>query len=435
MGVILKDKMEDFPAAEGEFQSLLTRYPDNIYRLDTYYNLYLMFMRAGDTVKAERYRQLILSEFPDSKYGMALRDPDYIGSLRRMAENENRYYDQALEAYLDNNNARVHEIYAKVSNDFPLSKLMPKFMFLEALTCVTDHKPEEFKQILMQMLERYPDTDLTEYASSYLKGLAEGRKLMAGAGNMRGMLWDIRLGNDSLPADTSAVKFELDPSQRQLLVFLYPTDVISPNALLFDVARHNFSSFVVKDFDLEQMNFGRLGLLIVKGFDNLNEVNHYLKVLNASQTLKLPPEVRPLVISEKNFDTLLQSGSSFDTYFNYMRDKTYTDTQERVLPSDFFEHEPPGETPEGFTPDQEQTDSETLPPDEEIPAPEPPAAPASKTPAPKAPKKPVPKPQKAPEPKKTPEAPKPAVPAPPTPQKPALPEYPEGSEGDDPLFE
>ena len=121
----------------------------------------------------------------------------------------------------------------------------------------------------MQMLERYPDTDLTEYASSYLKGLAEGRKLMAGAGNMRGMLWDIRLGNDSLPVDTSAVKFELDPSQRQLLVFLYPTDVISPNALLFDVARHNFSSFVVKDFDLEQMNFGRLGLLIVKGFDNL----------------------------------------------------------------------------------------------------------------------------------------------------------------------
>ena len=67
MGVILKDKMEDFPAAEGEFQSLLTRYPDNIYRLDTYYNLYLMFMRAGDTAKAERYRQLILSEFPNSK--------------------------------------------------------------------------------------------------------------------------------------------------------------------------------------------------------------------------------------------------------------------------------------------------------------------------------------------------------------------------------
>lgn len=452
MGVILKDKMEDFPAAEGEFQSLLTRYPDNIYRLDTYYNLYLMFMRAGDTVKAERYRQLILSEFPDSKYGMALRDPDYIGSLRRMAENENRYYDQALEAYLDNNNARVHEIYAKVSNDFPLSKLMPKFMFLEALTCVTDHKPEEFKQILMQMLERYPDTDLTEYASSYLKGLAEGRKLMAGAGNMRGMLWDIRLGNDSLPVDTSAVKFELDPSQRQLLVFLYPTDVISPNALLFDVARHNFSSFVVKDFDLEQMNFGRLGLLIVKGFDNLNEVNHYLKVLNASQTLKLPPEVRPLVISEKNFDTLLQSGSSFETYFNYMRDKTYTDTQERVLPSDFFEHEPPGEVPEGFTPDQEQTDSETLPPDEEIPpaddqpaADEEPEATTSAAdsvaapvaPAPKVPAKPVPKAPKklVPEPKKTPEAPKPAVPAPPTPQKPALPEYPEGSEGDDPLFE
>lgn len=49
MGVILKDKMEDFPGAESEFNRLLSRYPDNIYRLDTYYNLYLMYVRQGDT--------------------------------------------------------------------------------------------------------------------------------------------------------------------------------------------------------------------------------------------------------------------------------------------------------------------------------------------------------------------------------------------------
>ena len=90
MGVILKDKMEDFTAAEGEFETLLHRYPDNVYRLDTYYNLYLMYMRAGNMAKAELYRNLILSDFADSKYGMAMRDPDYIGNLRRMMEVENQ---------------------------------------------------------------------------------------------------------------------------------------------------------------------------------------------------------------------------------------------------------------------------------------------------------------------------------------------------------
>lgn len=469
MGVILKDKMEDFPAAETEFETLLRRYPDNIYRLDAYYNLYLMFMRAGEMAKAERYRQLILTEFPDTKYGLALRDPDYIGSLRRMQEMEGQLYDQALDAYLDNDNAEVHALYSTVGKDFPLSKLMPKFMFLEALSYVTDRKPEEFKKTLMEMLERYPNTDLTEFASSYLKGLAQGRKLQHGVSNMRGMLWDTRLGNDSIPSDTTELKFDLDPSQQQLLVLLFPTDEINPNALLFEVARHNFSSFVVKDFDLEQMNFGRLGLLIIKGFENVNEINHYLKVMNSSTQLELPPQVRPVVISVKNFDTLLRGGGSFDEYFKYMRDKTYEDTQERVLPSEFFEHEPPGVRPEGYEDETSDADAPATEPEPEVTV-EPseaddsePEAKPDVMPVPQPESKPKPKPEAEPEQKQEPEPeqqPKPeSAPAPekpaatplpekpkpeaqqtkpaPTPATPApvLPDYPEGSEGDDPLLD
>lgn len=467
MGVILKDKMEDFPAAETEFETLLRRYPDNIYRLDAYYNLYLMFMRAGEMAKAERYRQLILTEFPDTKYGLALRDPDYIGSLRRMQEMEGQLYDQALDAYLDNDNAEVHALYSTVSKDFPLSKLMPKFMFLEALSYVTDRKPEEFKKTLMEMLERYPNTDLTEFASSYLKGLAQGRKLQHGVSNMRGMLWDTRLGNDSIPSDTTELKFDLDPSQQQLLVLLFPTDEINPNALLFEVARHNFSSFVVKDFDLEQMNFGRLGLLIIKGFENVNEINHYLKVMNSSTQLELPPQVRPVVISVKNFDTLLRGGGSFDEYFKYMRDKTYEDTQERVLPSEFFEHEPPGVRPEGYEDETSDADAPATEPEPEVtvepseaddsepevkpdvmPEPQPESKPEPKPeaePEQKPEPEQQPKPESAPAPEKPtatplPEKPKPEaprakpVPTPATPA-PALPDYPEGSEGDDPLLD
>ena len=446
MGVILKDKMEDLPAAETEFETLLRRYPDNVYRLDAYYNMYLMYMRSGDVAKAEKYRRLILDEFPDTKYGLALRDPDYIGSLRRMQEMEGQLYDQALDAYLDSRNAEVHSLYATVSKDFPLSKLMPKFMFLEALSYVTDRKPDEFKQTLMELLERYPNTDLTEFASSYLKGLAQGRKLQHGVSNMRGMLWDTRLGNDSIPSDSTELKFDLDPSRQQLLVLLFPTDEINPNALLFEVARHNFSSFVVKDFDLEQMNFGRLGLLIIKGFSNVNEINHYLKVMNSSAQLELPPQVRPVVISVDNFDTLLRGGGSFDEYFRYMRDKTYEDTQERVLPSEFFEHEPPGVAPEGYEDGDIPAEGDGLPGQEITTEPEvsampdePELSPASPVAEPAKPEQVKPEPAKPEQVKPEPAKPEPAVPvtaAPkPAPAPPALPDYPEGSEGDDPLLD
>ena len=465
MGVILKDKLEDFPASESEFERLLTRYPDNIYRLDTYYNMYLMYMRQGKTAKAEYYRNLILTDFAESPYGQAMRDPDYIGSLRRMMEQENQLYDKTLEAYFGNNNAEVHTLYTQVRKEFPMSALMPKFMFLEALAQVTDHNSEGFKTTLMEMLEKYPDTDLTPYASAYLKGLAQGKQLQAGASNMRGMLWDIRLSNDSTAtADGQELEFELDPNKEQYLVLLYPTDEVSPNALLYGVARHNFSSFVVKDFDLEQMNFGRLGLLIIKGFDNVEEINHYRQVMAASTTFTLPPQVRPVVISAANFSTLMKSGRSFDDYFRYMRDKTYRDTEEAVLPPEIYgeseglapeetaeETDPltEGDQPEEALPEEalpeeimpaetplpENTEDDNLPQvidqeaDQElINAPEEPAKAEEPVKArPEA--KPVPKPQPKPK-----AEPKP-VPKPPAKPKPQLPVYDPGSEGDDPLLD
>ena len=299
-----------------------------------YYNLYMMYQRMQLLDEAERWRQLIISEFPDSKYGVALRDPDYIETLKRMPEEQSRMYDAAYEAYLDNRNADVHEAYAQMMRLFPLSDAMPKFMFLHALSYVTEKKPDEFNATLRELLERYPDTDVTSLASSWLKGMAAGRKLQQGAGNARGMLWDIRLGEDSISGDSAleAAQFDFDPDQPQILVMVYPTDSVSANELLFQVARHNFNSFVVKDFDLEQMTFGRLGMLLVKGFENEAEMNHYRSVLGQSEIMTLPPQVTLVPISAGNFNTLISQGRTFEEYFNAARAAALESTEMSVIP-------------------------------------------------------------------------------------------------------
>ena len=77
---------------------------------------------------------------------------------------------------------------------------------------------------------------MTPLASAWLKGMAQGRKLQEGMANHRGMIWDIRLSNDSTAgaADSlSVAEFDFDPEQPQLLVLVYPTDTVSANELLF----------------------------------------------------------------------------------------------------------------------------------------------------------------------------------------------------------
>lgn len=333
MGVILKDKLEDFPASMSEFDRLLKDYPDNVYRLDVYYNIYLMYMREGKTAEAERYRRLIIDDFPESKYGTAMRDPQYIENLKTMDARQQLLYEQTYDDYLNNRNDRVHSAYAEMSEKYPLSKIMPKFMFLHALAYVTENRPEEFNAVLRDMLERYPDTDITPIAAAWLKGMAQGRKLHAGSGgNLRGMFWDIRLNenpNDSTSLDP--VVFDLDPNTKQLLVFVYDTAEVPGNALIYEIARHNFKSFVVKDFDIEQMNFGRLGMVIVRGFDSLDELNHYRRVMAASDEFKLPKGVRPIPMGVGNFEKLINEGRSFDDYFKYLESQNYIDAQAGLL--------------------------------------------------------------------------------------------------------
>lgn len=348
MGSILKDKLEDFGAAQKEWNTLLTRYPDNIYRLDVYYNLYLMLMRMERPDLAEKWRGLILSDFADSKYGQALRDPDYVENLRRMPQDQQQMYDRAYDAYLNNRNAEVHDAYGEMMRKYPVSDVMPKFMFLHALAYVTEKKPDEFNSTLRELLERYPDTDITPLASAYLKGMAQGRKLNEGVSNTRGMLWDIRLTNEADSTASASVDnedaFVFDADVPQVLVLAFPTDSVSPNELLYMVARHNFNSFVVKDFDLEQMNFGRLGMLLVKGFENEAEAEHYRTLLGRSTHMTLPPQVTPFIMTADNFNRLIAGGHTLEDYFRAAGENSLDRTEDANIPEP-PEEEAPEEEP------------------------------------------------------------------------------------------
>ena len=188
---------------------------------------------------------------------------------------------------------------------------------------------------------------MTDMAGGILSGLKAGRVPNSSQSNSRGMVWSMRLSNDSVPmaADGQPANFERDPDKPQYLVLVFPRDSVNANQLLYDVARFNFSSFVVRDFDLEPMSFGNVGLLIVKGFDNLRQLEHYRSVMEKSP-FRIPDGVRPVMISKANFELLLREGRSFEEYFRFEEDDKYDAVEESVLePEEEISPEESEETP------------------------------------------------------------------------------------------
>lgn len=318
MALILKDKLEDYPAARVEFMTLERRYPDNPHRLDTYYNMYLMSVRENNKADAELWRRKIIADFPESPYGTAMRDPQYFENLRRMNQLQEEIYSNAYQAYLENRNTEVHGLAEKMEKDYPLSPLMPKFVFIDALSYLTEKDHDRFKERLGTLLEKWPDTDMTPMAAGIMKGIKSGKALNSGSGNATGMIWSASLSNDSTAVgEKSAARFTTDPDAPQYLVLAFPVDSVNVKQLIYDVARFNFTSFLVKDFDMEPMNFGQIGLLIIKGFPNQRELEEYRTVMSRNN-LELPEGTRPIMISKSNFELLLREGRSFDEYFNFL---------------------------------------------------------------------------------------------------------------------
>lgn len=374
MGVILKDKLEDYPAARDEFDELMERYPDNNYLLDVYYNMYLMAVREDDRAESERWRRMIIEKFPDSAYGKAMLDPDYFKKLREMHARQEDMYEQAYKAYLEDKNRTVHSLTRQMEEDYPLSPILPKFVFIDALSYLTEGDYAQFKDRLTELLQKWPDTDMTPMAGSIVKKLNEGKIPHQGMSNSRGMIWDLRLSDnqdDEIGADGQPAKFDRDPEKPHYLVIAFPRDSVSSNQLLYEIARFNFSSFVVKDFDLEPMSFGNIGLIVIKGFDNLRQVERYRTVMAASD-FELPAGARPIMISKANFELLLREGRTFEEYFRFEQEEpepplpdAVDEALEEVLTEGGGEEEMIGDEETEEPADEEEAGDET-PENEEI---------------------------------------------------------------------
>ena len=374
MGVILKDKLEDYPASREEFEELMERYPDNKYLLDVYYNMYLMAVREDDIASAERWRRMIIEQFPESGYGKAMLDPDYFNKLREMHQMQESMYEKAYEAYLGNDNRVVHALTQKMEADYPLSPILPKFVFIDALSYLTEGDYTQFKDRLVELLQKWPDTDMTPMAGSIVKNLNAGRVPHQGLSNSRGMIWDLRLTDNQdaeMASDGQPANFERDPEKPQYLVLAFPRDSVNANQLLYEIARFNFSSFMVKDFDLEAMHFGNIGLIIVKGFDNLRQLERYRTVMGESD-FTLPEGCRPIMISKANFELLLREGRSFEDYFRFEEDVEDMEAVEEAASEEQAETDETAteESEEEITTEESEEEITTEDSEEEIPIPE-----------------------------------------------------------------
>ena len=319
MGMIYKDKLENLPLSIQTFAELEKRFPENSHRLESFYQVYLMALRLKDASLQEEYKNKLIKQFPETDYAVAVADPNYEYNVRMMDVVQDSLYEQTYEQYLAENIPAVRKSYQTVSEKYPLAKLMPKFMFLDALTYVQAGDPDGFKEALKALLEKYPSADVSELAGEMLKGVLRGRQMVQGG--IRGMAWNLRFGageDGSLSAADSARVFKADQNVPYRLVMFYPAGQVDKNRLLFSVAAYNFANFMVKQLDMTFEDYGAVSQFILSGFYSFDEIWHYYQMIYGKDgyASALDRSIAIIPISDDNYETLMH-GKTLEEYIAF----------------------------------------------------------------------------------------------------------------------
>ncbi|MCF0196271.1 MAG: hypothetical protein HUK03_03370 [Bacteroidaceae bacterium] len=346
-GILEQEQLENFPLAEQTMLRLLHEFPDYPNREEIYYHLFLLYGRLGRIEEAETYRQKLLEEYADTKLAQLLSNPYYEQIARNGTHMEDSLYADAYDAYQQANFGRVESDYQFSTQNFPEGKNRARMLFIRAMSQLYGGSRDSFLVSLKEVIQKFPKEEVTELANAIMKGLNEGRLLMDDRYDASS-IWGRRNraeGEDSTVVDTLSGECITNFN----FVLAYPTHSLDENQLLFEVARYNFSNYMVRNFDIEIREDRGLNMLLVRGFLSHDEVHAYVQKLYADDHMRVLLEgIRSLLISDENLK-LLGTTFSFDDY------KAFYD--ERFAPL---------EVPEELQID-EPTDLEIIDPDDVLP--------------------------------------------------------------------
>lgn len=317
MGQIYKDRLEDLPLAVSTFQQYIKRFPKHMYVSDAYYQAYLMEVKMGNAVQAEAFRTDLLNEFPDSKYGQLLTNPDYVETKQQMFVEQDSLYRETYVAFNKSDFSKVFSDVTYVTEKFPLTPLMPKFMFLKSLSIGKTQDQQTFENSLNELVTNYPESDVSSISKDILALIRQGRE--AQQGTSHGTILARREAelNGVIQGDSTVVGFSPDKLSLHRLMLVSSATEEALYELQFQLAVYNFSRFLLKDFDLNISKIGGLGnALSVYNFENYEEAEWYLKSIEEApeiNALMSALKISPVIISDKNY-ALVGSGLTFEDY-------------------------------------------------------------------------------------------------------------------------
>lgn len=361
-GVIFKDKLDNLKLGEKALTRLTRQYPTYSKTDEAWYHLFLLYSRLGNSAKADSCLAHLKADFPESDFTILLSDPFFEENARFGVHIEDSLYAATYEAFRKD---RYQEIKAnaKISRErFPLGENRPKFIFIEGLGMLNDGDAVSCLANMKEVVEKYPQSEVSEMAGMIIKGVQEGRKLHGGKFDL-GDIWSRRSMTVEVSDSTIADTLTVDRNVNYVFLLAFNADSVNSNQLLYDMAKYNFTNFMVRNFDIGVDEDNGVSRMLISGFLNYDEALQYARQLYSDE--EMPDKLKGckrIIISEENLK-LLGTKYSYEEYDNFFEQALaplqISNEQLLIIPTTVEQAEDP-ETEEAGNETEEEADVDDL---------------------------------------------------------------------------
>lgn len=361
-GVIFKDKLDNLKLGEKALTRLTRQYPTYSKTDEAWYHLFLLYSRLGNNAKADSCLTHLKADFPESDFTILLSDPFFEENARFGVHIEDSLYAATYEAFRKD---RYQEIKAnaKISRErFPLGENRPKFIFIEGLGMLNDGDAVSCLANMKEVVEKYPQSEVSEMAGMIIKGVQEGRKLHGGKFDL-GDIWSRRSMTVEVSDSTIADTLTVDRNVNYVFLLAFNADSVNSNQLLYDMAKYNFTNFMVRNFDIGVDEDNGVSRMLISGFLNYDEALQYARQLYSDE--EMPDKLKGckrIIISEENLK-LLGTKYSYEEYDNFFEQALaplqISNEQLLIIPTTVEQAEDP-ETDEAGNETEEEADVDDL---------------------------------------------------------------------------
>jgi hypothetical protein len=306
--MIYNEQLGDKPASAKMFEDLVTKYPENKYKLQSYYQLYRLYLAMNNSQKSNYYKNILLDKYPDSDYANIIRNPNFMADKAAKKSDLELFYEDTYRKYLNGEYADVITRRGQAEQMYPSNIFMPKFDMLRTLAIGRTQPVGVFTASLQDIVRNYSEDPVKDQAQDILDYI-----------NGMGHIDETKLPEK----DTIARMYNYSEDTTHLLVLAFRNvGPINSDQIKSKLSNYNTKYYSTKGYTITSQLLDHITqIIVIHEFENKAEAVLYLNGANDNDEIfgnTNPDLYNMFVISTNNFPSFVKD-KKMEAYLDFYR--------------------------------------------------------------------------------------------------------------------